>query len=119
MSHTITCTSGTITPDSIELFELDYASGNIIHPIAGSAETDVTFDPASLATGTMSLVFTDLSDFLDACLMHRTGQVFTLASSTRPDLDMSYVTAGRVTAAQDARTLAFWRLRIDFQEVAP
>ncbi len=47
MSHTITCTSGTITPDSIELFELDYASGNIIHPIAGSAETDVTFDPAS------------------------------------------------------------------------
>jgi hypothetical protein len=117
MSTVITHGSDTIEPTAVEVFESNYEGGNIIHPILGREEPDVTFRDAGLSTGTLSLVFTDAAAATAALTLHRTGEVFTLTSAERPELNMSYVVAGRLARALSPSTLAAYRVRVDYQEV--
>lgn len=111
----ITHEDGTISPDVIEEYEVVQTAGNIIHPILGRADPDVTFRPAGLRTGTLALSFALEADAEDARAAHATGTVFTLIAPDRPTLEMVYVLAGTLTVGRVAA--GRWIVTLEFQEV--
>lgn len=121
MSTVITYTGGSITPDMVLSFQSSREAGNIVHPILGRANPDVTFRPAMLRTGTLQLGFyasTAEADSLAAEEAHALGVVFTLASTDRSSIEMSYVVSGGVVRSLVVPSgQGAWTLDIDFQEV--
>lgn len=117
MTTTITAGIYTITPDVVDGFSSVRRAGNIMHPVLGSDDVDVTYRPAKLRTGTLRLVFTDESDALEAELLHATGTVFVVASTDRDAVEMTYAVAGDITLDLDDETRDVWFLGIPYQEV--
>jgi hypothetical protein len=96
-------------------------SGNIIHPIIGRAEPDVTLRPASLRTGVLELGFAGPdaeADSADAEQAHAGMGAFTLHNDVRPSLGFSYVVNGTVERALEDETRDAWIVRVGYQEVS-
>src|SRR5688500_7572097 len=119
MSTVITYTGGSITPDMVLGYQSQRQAGNIIHPILGRENPDITFRPAMLRTGRLELGFygaTSEADSLAAEAAHGLGAVFTLASTDVGSIEMSYVVAGSVTRTIEVPGTA-WTVHVDYQEV--
>lgn len=96
-------------------------SQNLVHPIIGRAEPDVTLRPANLRTGSIEMGFagpTAEADSYAAEMLHAAGGIFTVISDERSTLGLSYVTTGRIVRELEDATRDGWILRVEFQEVA-
>ena len=121
MSDVIAYSTGTIVPNIIDGYSSTRPGGTVVHPIAGSSSPDVTLRPAGTRTGTLRLVFEDEAESAAAEAALCAPEIFTLTSTDRPTLPMSFVIpeSGRIERELDDGTRDAWVLRIDFQEVAP
>lgn len=127
MADLIVTGSTVIAPTLILGYESSRPGGAIVHPIIGRPDPDVTLRPAGRRTGTLELLFAgeelaaNEAAAAAAEAAHATPAVFTLTSTDRPSLAMSYVVpaTGRIARQLDAATRNAWTVRIDFHEVAP
>ncbi len=117
MSAIITHDAGTITPTAVSSYEAEQAAGNIVHDVLGRAHPDITFRPAGLRTGTLTLTFASAVDANAARLALATGTVFELVAPEQPTIDMAYVVAGTIGTVLGAALE--WTLLVGFQEVLP
>ena len=117
MSVTITHAGGVIAPTAVTEYGVEQSGGNIVHSILGSDNVDVTFRPASLRAGTLTLVFAMATAAAAARVQHATGGVFTLTSTEVPVVDMSYVLDGKLGTVQGKA--GEWTITVDFHEVRP
>lgn len=118
MSTTITTGLDVMTPTVIDGYESTRRSSNIMHPILGSENVDVTYRPAKLRSGTLRMVFSSEADALEAEFLHANGTVFTIASTDRTAIVMSYAVDGDITLRLDDETRAVWLLDVGYQEVS-
>ncbi|RZU64609.1 hypothetical protein EV379_0912 [Microterricola gilva] len=116
---TITDGTTTITPLLVLGYEATRQGRNIIHPIIGRPDPDVTLAPAALRTGTLSLLFKDEPTAAGCMTMHAAAAVFTVDRDDLPGASMRYVVAGRIGVTLDPATLLRCVVTVDFQEVAP
>jgi hypothetical protein len=115
----ITHDTTTIEPVVVEGYESTREGRNVVHPIIGRAEPDVTLRPANLRTGTLRLVFDDEDASAAAELEHATGGVFAVVSTERATIEMSYVVAGEIVRGLDEDTSEDWIVTVEYQEVTP
>lgn len=122
MSTLITHGADTITPTQVLGYDTEREAGNIVHPILGRSNPDVTLRPARLRTGTLTLGFhgrTSEADSLTAEALHATGGVFAVVSTDRATVEMSYVVDGMIRRELDDESRDAWVLSVGFQEVTP
>lgn len=113
---TITQGGTTLTPTLVLGYESERESGNIVHPIIGTGIPDITFGPASLRTGTLTIFCLDHAAALAVEALHLVAGYFVLADVDLPGINMKYVPAGKIAVKlDDARKR--WTVEIDFQEV--
>lgn len=117
MATTITSGSTTLTPELVLGWESVQDSRNIVHPIIGSANPDVTLKPANLRTGTLEMLFLTAADAEEARIAHATLGVFQLVSTEITYADMYYVVSGSINTTLEDVTRHLWTFSIDFQEV--
>lgn len=118
MSATITHSGGTITPTSMTQWGSSAEARTIMHPILGRADDDVTFRPASLRRGELTLVFATAADAVAARRAVLVPQVLTLAHSDVPNVGMAFVVADGDVSDVIGQALQ-WTLTIPFREVLP
>jgi hypothetical protein len=119
MTSVITRGAVTITPDEIEGYESRRESGNKSHPILGSEDIDITHRPARRRAGTITLLFASESDSKAAEDEHASGGItpFVLANAETSTIGMAYSVLGGVGRSFSG-TDGFWRVTVDYQEVA-
>lgn len=119
MSTTITHSGGTITPDLVDGYRSSRQGGTIVHPISNSASADVTLRVAGLRSGTMRLLFASESASEEAEAALAAGEVYTLASSDRTTIPMTFVVPedGVIVRELDDTTRDVWFVEFTFQEV--
>lgn len=115
----ITHGATTIAPDIIDGFDSRRDSANIVHEILGRSNPDITFRPAGLRTGTLTLVFASETESAAAENVHVSGTVFTIVSTDRATIQMTYVVQGEISRKLDAETRDAWVVEIGYQEVTP
>lgn len=116
---TITHSTGVITPTVVDGYGAARTPRTILHPILGRADDDVTFRPASLQKGILSLVFAAEVAARSALSALALPQVLTLAD---PDISiaMTFVVAeGDLMLELDDETRGVWILSVPFREIAP
>lgn len=121
MATIITHEADTITPTQVLGYSAEREAGNVVHPILGRSNPDVTLRPASLRTGTLSLGFqgdTSEEDSAECAEIHAVGGVFSIFSTERATVEMSYVSNGRITRELDDESRDAWVVTVDFQEIA-
>lgn len=119
MASVIIHSTGTITPEAIDGFEASRRVRTIVHDILGRSDPDVTFRPAGLRAGKLTLVFADGAAAADAEATLRLTQVFTLTNPDVPQVGMSFVVAdGEITMSIN-ETRKSWTVEVPFQEVTP
>lgn len=118
MTTTITAGETVITPTLVLGWETESESRNIIHDILGSPNPDITHRPAGLRAGTLRLLFAEEEDAAEAFTLHRTVTLFQLVSTDRDELDMDYVTNGRIRVLLDDETRDMWVVEVDYREVS-
>lgn len=121
MTDTITAGAVTIEPTVIEGFRSSRESRNKLHPILGSAETDVTLRPASRRSGDLTLVFGSAdaeADSAEAEAALATGEVYELVPDAVMSIAMSFVVTGSIERELDPQTRTVWLVRFGFMEVA-
>lgn len=119
MPTTITTTEHTITPVLVLGYESEREPGNIIHPILGRANPDVTLRPAGLRTGELQLFFPDETEAAAAEDALAAAGVCELTTSDRASVNMTFVVEGRLARALDPETRDHWTVTVGFQEVTP
>lgn len=117
MGATITHSTGVITPVSMPLWESTNEARTIMHPILGRPDDDVTFRPAALRKGTLTLVFADSATAYSARAALLIPQQLDLAHTAVPEVGMSFVVADGevgdvIGAAQE------WTVTVPFREVS-
>lgn len=121
MSNIITRGSDTIAPTVIDGFRSERESRNVVHPILGRDEPDVTLRPSNLRTGTLTLGFegpTSEARSKAAEDMLAASGVFTLASTERATAEMSFIIQGTPSRELEDETRDAWIVTLDFQEVS-
>lgn len=115
---TIIHAGGVITPTAVANYSSTIEGGNIVHPILGRRDPDITLRPASLRTGTLSLIFDDETASRTAENDHATGGVFGLLHPSLPTVEMSYIVprGGQITRTKSDS--GEWILTVAFQEVS-
>jgi hypothetical protein len=116
---TIAHSTGVITPTIVDGYRAARTPRTILHPILGRADDDVTFRPASLRKGTLSLVFATEAAANSAAAALAIPQVLTLAD---PDITigMTFVVSDEDTEIElDDETRDAWILTVPFREIAP
>lgn len=118
---TITHSTGVITPTIVDGYSAARTPRTILHPILGRADDDVTFRPAALRKGSLTLVFALEADARNAADILAIPQLLTLSD---PDIDiaMSFVLsedAGDLEISLDDETRDAWVLTVPFREVSP
>lgn len=117
MSTTITYGATTLTPTLVLGWESSQDTYNVIHDILGLTIPSVTLRGSKSRSGTLSTLWQTAAQ-AEACrVLHSAPGVFTLASTEVPQLNMSYVVAGSVTATLDEDSSRLWTVSIDYQEV--
>lgn len=117
MATLITSGTDTITPDLVLGYDAERESGNIIHPILGSENPDVTFRPARLRTGTLELLFHDEAEAVAAVHILAIAEVCAVVSDEREAVVMTFVLAGRLGHTLEDQTRDMWIVRVGYQEV--
>lgn len=117
MTTTITKGATTVTPITLTGYEATQASGNILHPVLGRADMDVSFNPLGLRTGTLTFLFDTLTHALQARDLHASSGICVLADSDHASIGMRYVASGDVTLSLDDDSRSLWTVAIDFTEV--
>ncbi len=120
MPALITFGSSTIAPSQVMGYMSERAGNNVVHPILGREEPDVTLRPASLATGTLELGFqgpTAESNSKTAQTLASTSGVGTFYSSDRSSVGMTFVVTDRVRRELDPDSRDAWIVSIPWQEV--
>ena len=118
MATLITADAGSITPHLVLGYQSVRTTGNVLHPIIGRSDVDVTFKAAGLRTGTLRLLVLTLAEALAAEALHASIGILRLSDTDLPALNMRYVPSGTITIALDEETRALWTVEIEFQEVA-
>ncbi|MGP6170628.1 hypothetical protein ACTU6V_05405 [Microbacterium sp. A204] len=116
---TITHSAGVITPTVADGYQASRTPGTIMHPILGREGDDVTFRPAALRKGTLTLVFAVEADAHAAVTVLVTPQVFILDD---PDVSISMlfvVADGDIVVSLDDETRIVWIVEAPFREVSP
>lgn len=120
MSTIITHSTGMITPEVIDGFQSSREARSIVHTILGRPDPDITYRPASLRKGTLTLVFATGAAAIAAEAVLVLPEVFTLSDTDVAQVAMSFVVAdGDVVTALDKSTRRAWTVTIPFQEVTP
>jgi hypothetical protein len=117
MTTVISYPSGSSTPALVLGWESRQESRNIVHPIVGISNPDVTLRPANLRTGTLHLFYMDEASAESIRAAHTAGVVFSLSSDDVDSIDMSYVVDGEIGTRLDDQTRIRWIVDVDFQEV--
>lgn len=120
MTNLITRGVDTIEPTIIEGYRSERESRNIVHPILGRAEPDVTLRPSSLRGGSLTLGFesaTSEDDSKAAEDILGDSGVFALTSSDRSTVDMSFVVVGTPARELEDETRDAWLVVFEYQEV--
>lgn len=113
---TIETDSLVIAPSVVSEYDSTRAGGNIIHPILGRAQPDVTLRPAALRTGTLEAVFAN-----EAASLAAADALATTSTATFDDpatsVNMTFVLGeGGVQRRRDpGRTV--WIVTVDYVEV--
>lgn len=118
MGTTISNGVTTLTPLLILGYESTATSQNIVHPIIGAQEPDVTLRAAGMRTGTLSFLFADQTSAYAAEQMHVAGGMFQLRDDDLDTILMAYVTTDKIVRTLDAEGRRRWTLAVDFQEVS-
>lgn len=120
MSTIITYSGGKIAPEVVNGFEASRSARSLVHTILGRPDPDITFRPAGLRKGTLSLVFANGAAAASAEAALVVPRVFTLVDADVPNVGMSFVVAeGDVESALDLDTQTVWIVRVPFHEVTP
>lgn len=119
MGSLIVSAAGVTEPALVLGYSSSRESGNIVHPIIGSDDADVTLRPATLRTGTLELLYLDETASADAEQLHAAGAPLVLMTPDRATVAMTYVPVGRIGRSLDPQTRDRWVLSVDFQEVRP
>lgn len=117
MTTTITNGATTVTPSLITGYEVTQQSGNVLHPVLGRADVDVSFNPLGLRSGSLTFAFDTATHVFAARDLHASTGICVLADTDVPAVGMRYVPSGAVTVALDDETLTVWLLTVEFQEV--
>lgn len=120
MATVITSGALTIAPQIFLNVTSDQSSGNIVHPILGRSNPDVTLRPATLRTGVIEMGFSGPNSETDSALARTIlagGGVFALSSTDRASVSMSFVTSGRINRELEDTSRNAWVVRVDYQEV--
>ncbi len=119
MADVITSGATVITPTLILGYESTRAPGTIVHDIIGRANPDVTLRPAGTRTGRMELGFIGEADSYAAETALSTAAVFTLTSTDRPTVALSFIVkeGGTITRTLDDETRNAWTVAFDWREV--
>lgn len=118
MSTIITHGAGTITPEVVDGYEAVRQARSIVHNIIGRPDPDVTFRPAGLRSGTLSLVFATSARAHAAASVLAVPGRFNLTDVAVPEVSMAFVVAGGEISVQlDSATRTVWTVTIPFQEV--
>ncbi len=109
-----------VHPLVVEGYDAAVQSNNVVHQILGAREPSVTFRPAGLRTGKLTLHFTDTREAMRAEQVHIYGQVLSLQIdadewSLPESINMFYVVDG--TIARTRSGTRSWIVTVDFQEV--
>jgi len=116
---TISHSSGVITPTVVDGYRATRTPRTILHEILGREDDSVTFRPASLRKGTLSLVFASEAAARTAAEILAIPQVLTLSD---PDITiaMTFVVAdGDFGIELDDQTRGVWILSVPFREITP
>ena len=117
MTTTITDGHTTVTPTLVMGWQTSQDTRNIVHPIIGSSNPDVTIKPSNLRTGEMSLLF-DTYVQADLCrALHANAAVFQLYTDDFPAANMNYVVFQEVKLTLEETGQRYWIVNIQFQEV--
>lgn len=115
MSTTITDGTTTITPTEVLGFAGARPVGNLIIPIPGSVAPAISLAPAHSRAGTLTLFFSTDTASATAETMLKAGALFTLASTTQPSINMTFVLAGNLARSLDQDSWG-WALEVPYQE---
>lgn len=120
MVNTITVysTGAVITPDLVLGYETARSSRNIVHQIIGGgiAVSVIAPNPRS---GVLSLFFSSETSAFAALNQHATETTFSLVSTDRTPINMTYVVDGDVSLALEDGTRNLWIVDVGYQEVIP
>lgn len=125
MAEIITSGATVIRPTLVLGYESTRAGGNIVHPIIGRRQPDVTLRPGGMRAGRLELLFDDpnpaVAESASAAAetLHNSAAVLTLRSDDRPSIGMSYVVpaGGNITRRLEDATREAWILAVDFEEI--
>lgn len=93
------------------------AGRNVFNPVLGRGYPDVTLQPATPRTGTLTFLFTSEADAAECERMHRGTDLLTLTDSDLSTIGMTYVLDGNLRRQLDPETLSVWTVAVDYQEV--
>ena len=119
MSTVITYAGGTITPEVVNGFESSRETNTIVHNILGRSDPDITYRPAGLQSGRLTLVFASgaAARAAEAALVV-VPRSFQLSDPDAPSAGMRFVVAGgEVNIRFDLDTQTVWLVEIPFQEI--
>lgn len=112
----------TLEPTLVLGYQSSRPIRNMVKPILGSSESDVTFRPAGRRTGTLSLLFTGDDAEVTSEAAETTlalGGVFSLNSDDRATVEMAFVLSSSINRELDPTTRRAWVVAFEYQEVAP
>lgn len=118
MGATITHSTGVISPTSMTQWSASTPARTIIHEILDRSDDDVSFRPAGLRRGTLTLVFETGSDAYAARAILMRPEPFTLAHDRVPEVGMTFVFAEGDMGDVLGRA-SEWTLTVPFREVLP
>lgn len=112
-----TVTTARTTPILTDGYQSNRTSRTVVHEVLGRSYPDITQFPMSLRSGTLTLVYSNEADAVEAERMHVGGYVMTYADSDLPSAAMTYIVNGSLTRELDPETRSVWLVTVDYQEV--
>lgn len=118
MTTTIQHGASSIPVDFLLGFTTEREHGNILHPVLGRGDVEVTFKVAGLRSGTFKFLCETFEKAAALEAEHAQVGIFTLLNDELPDpgVSMVYVPVGSITVERDGSK---WIVGVGFQEVRP
>jgi hypothetical protein len=118
MTTTIQHGASSIPVDFLLGFTTEREHGNILHPVLGRGDVEVTFKVAGLRSGTFKFLCNTFAKAAELEAEHAEVGVFTMLNDELPSpgISMVYVPSGRITVEAEGSK---WIVSCDFQEVTP
>ncbi|MCR2785439.1 MULTISPECIES: hypothetical protein [unclassified Microbacterium] len=120
MATVLTTGASVIAPTIVLNISSSREAQNLVHPIIGRAQPDITLRTAGVRTGQLELGFEGLTSEADSATAESLlagAAVWTIVSDERSTLEFSFVVTGSVTRDLDSDSRDAWVVKIDYQEV--